>query len=91
MEQLGLQEDLAVGDGDDVGWDISGNVTSLRLDNGQSCQRAAALFIAQFVRHVPADGYADRKHRRDMLRVPADDESAATEHGRQPRAWTRSS
>lgn len=43
MEQLGFQEDLAVGNGDDVGWNISGNVTSLRFNNGQSCQRAAAL------------------------------------------------
>ena len=48
MEQLGFQEDLAVGNGDDVGWNISGNVTSLRFNNGQSCQRAAALCIAQF-------------------------------------------
>ena len=46
MEQLGFQEDLAVGNGDDVGWNISGNVTSLRFNNGQSCQRAAALCIA---------------------------------------------
>ena len=46
VEQIGLQEDLAVGNGDDVGWNISGNVTSLRFNNGQSCQRAAALCIA---------------------------------------------
>ena len=46
MEQLGFQEDLAVGNGDDVGWNISGNVTSLRFNNGQSCQRAAALCMA---------------------------------------------
>ena len=29
VEQLGLQEDLSVSDGDDVGWDVGGHITSL--------------------------------------------------------------
>ena len=44
VEQLGLQEDLAVGDGNDVGRDVGGNVARLGLDDGQGGQRAAAVF-----------------------------------------------
>ena len=40
VEQLGLQEDLTVSDGDNVGGDVGGNVARLRLDDGQSRQRA---------------------------------------------------
>ena len=42
VEELRLQEDLAVRDGDDVGRDVGGHVAGLRLDDGQSRQRAAA-------------------------------------------------
>ena len=38
VEQLGLQEDLAVGDGDDVGGDIGRHVAGLGLDDGQRGQ-----------------------------------------------------
>ncbi len=34
-EQLGLEEDLPVGDRDDVGRDVGGDVAALRLDDGQ--------------------------------------------------------
>ncbi len=47
MEQLGLQENLTVGNGDYVGRDIRRNVASLCLDDGQCGQRAAALGVAQ--------------------------------------------
>src|SRR5438876_305780 len=42
VEQVGLEVDLAVGDGDDVGGDESRNVVGLGLDDGQRRQRAAA-------------------------------------------------
>ena len=42
VEELRLQEDLAVRDRDDVGRDVGGHVAGLRLDDGQSRQRAAA-------------------------------------------------
>ena len=50
VEQLGLQEDLAVGDGDDVRRNVGGNVTRLRLDDGQSRQAAAAQLIGELGR-----------------------------------------
>ena len=50
VEQLGLQEDLAVGDGDDVGGDIGGHVAGLGLDDGQGGHGAAAELL------IPAAG-----------------------------------
>ena len=45
VEQLSLQEDLAVGDGDNVGRDIGRNITCLGLDDGQRGQRTAAFLV----------------------------------------------
>merc|ERR1739844_542655 len=42
VEQLGLQEDLTVSDGDDVGGDVGRHVTSLGLDDGESSEGATA-------------------------------------------------
>ncbi len=56
MEQLRFQEDLAVGDGDDVGGNIGGNVTRLRLDDGQSRQAAAAQLIGELGRAFQQTG-----------------------------------
>ena len=39
VEELGFQEDLAVGDGDDVGGDVGRHVPGLRFDDGQGRQR----------------------------------------------------
>ena len=47
VEQLGLQEDLAVGDGNDVGGNVGGHVAGLRLDDGQSSQTAAPKLRGQ--------------------------------------------
>jgi hypothetical protein len=38
MEELGLKEDLTVRDGDDVSGDVSGDITSLSLNDGESSQ-----------------------------------------------------
>ena len=43
MEQLGLKEDLAVRDGDDVSGDVSGHITSLGLNDGESGQGAGTV------------------------------------------------
>ena len=48
VEQFSLQEDLTVGNGNDVGGDISGHITSLGLDDGKSGQRTSAFFIGHF-------------------------------------------
>ena len=47
VEQVGLEEDLAVGDRDDVGRDVGGHVAGLRLDDRQRGQRAAAVLVVQ--------------------------------------------
>mmetsp|Transcript_24932 Transcript_24932/g.52180 ORF Transcript_24932/g.52180 Transcript_24932/m.52180 type:complete len:380 (+) Transcript_24932:270-1409(+) len=41
VEELGLKEDLAVSDGDHVGWDVGGHVASLGLDDGERGHGAA--------------------------------------------------
>ena len=46
VEEVGFQEDLAVGDRDDVGRNIGRNVVGLRLDDRQGRQTAAAQFVA---------------------------------------------
>ena len=47
MEQLGFQVNLAIGDGNNVGGDIGGDVAGLGFNDGQSRQRAAAVFRRQ--------------------------------------------
>src|SRR5207237_10309850 len=42
IEEIGLQEDLPVGDGDDVGRDVCGNVAVLRLNDWQRVYIVAA-------------------------------------------------
>merc|ERR1719167_98621 len=42
VEELSLQEDLSVSDGDDVGGDVGGHITSLGLDDGQGGERATS-------------------------------------------------
>merc|ERR1712087_943158 len=46
VEQLSLQEDLAVSDGDDVGGDVGRHVSSLGLDDGESSEGATAHGVA---------------------------------------------
>ncbi|RUS30139.1 hypothetical protein BC938DRAFT_479810 [Jimgerdemannia flammicorona] len=41
-EQLGLQEDLTVGDGNNVGGNVRGHITTLGFDDGQGGQGATA-------------------------------------------------
>ena len=47
-EELGLQEDLTIGDGDNVGWDISGHITTLRLNDGQGSEGTSSVVLVQF-------------------------------------------
>jgi hypothetical protein len=46
VEEFGLQEDLAVGDGDNIGWNVSGHITALGLDDGQGSEGATAVLVA---------------------------------------------
>ena len=50
VEEIRLQEDLAVGDRDDVGRDVRRQVARLRLDDRQRRQRPAAQLVVQLRR-----------------------------------------
>ena len=43
VEELSLQEDLAVGDGNDVGGNVSGHITTLGLNDGKRGKRTTTL------------------------------------------------
>ena len=45
MEELGLEEDLTVGNGDDIGGDIGGHITSLGLNDGESSEGASTVVL----------------------------------------------
>ena len=45
VEELGLQEDLTISDGNDVGGNVGGHITTLGLDDGQSSQGATAVLV----------------------------------------------
>jgi hypothetical protein len=45
VEQLSLQEDLAVGDGNDIGGNVSRNVTTLGLNDGQGSEGTATELV----------------------------------------------
>ena len=71
VEQVGLQEDLAVGDRDDVGRDVGRDVVGLGLDDRQAGHRAGAELVGQLraalqqarvqVEHVAGVGLAARR------------------------------
>ena len=46
IEEVGFQINLAVGDGDDVGWNVGGDVAGLRLNDGQGGEGTVAVFFA---------------------------------------------
>jgi hypothetical protein len=46
VEELRLQEDLAVGDGNDVGGNVCRHITTLGLNDGQGSHGATAVLVA---------------------------------------------
>ena len=46
VEEVGIQVNLSVGDGDDVGRNVSGYIAGLCLDDRQGGQRSAAPYLA---------------------------------------------
>jgi len=45
VEELGLQEDLSVSDGNNVGWNVSGDITTLSLNDRQGSQGASSKLV----------------------------------------------
>ena len=88
VEQVGLQEALAVGDRDDVGRDVGRDVVGLGLDDRQAGHRAARRARRTASRSAPAAGSAGRRRRRGRPRGPAGGAAAARSRGRPRPAWT---
>ena len=87
-EQVGLEEDLAVGDRDDVRRDVGRHVAGLRLDDRQRGERAAAELVVQLHRALEQAVSAGRRRRPGRPRGPAGGAAAATSGGRRRRAWS---
>ena len=88
VEEVEVEEDLAVGDRDHVGRDVGRHVAGLRLDDRQRGQRTAARCRRTAWRPAPADGCGGRTRRRGMPRGPAGGAAAATSGGTPRPAWT---
>ena len=71
IEKVGFQEDLPVGNGDDVGRNVGGHVVGLRLDDRQRGQRACLVLVIHLgraleqarmqIEHVAWIGFAARR------------------------------
>ncbi len=46
-EEVGLEEDLAIGNGDDVGRNVSRDVTALSLDDGKGRKRTSTVLVIE--------------------------------------------
>ena len=56
VEQNGLQEDLTIGNGDNIGGDIGGKITSLSLNDGESSQRSSTVGLVHLGRSFQEAG-----------------------------------
>lgn len=45
VEELGLQENLSISDGNDVGWNVSGDITTLGLNDGQGSEGSTTVLV----------------------------------------------
>ena len=86
-EELRLEEDLPVGDRDDVRRDVRRHVAGLRLDDRQRGQRAAAEVVVELDGALEQAASAGRRRRPGTPRGPAGGAAAATSAGRRRRAW----
>ena len=91
IEEVGLEEDLAVGDRDHVGRDIGRDVVGLRLDDRERGQRARAVVLVELGGALEQAGVQIEDVARDRLRGPAGGAAAATSGGRRRPACERSS
>ena len=87
VEQVGLQEDLAVGDRDDVGRDVRRHVVGLGLDDRQTRSSSRRRGRRTASRSARAAGCAGRTRHPGRPRGPAGGAAAATRRGRPRPAW----
>ena len=45
VEELGLQENLSIGNGNDVGWNVSGDITTLGLNNWEGSEGSTTVLV----------------------------------------------
>ena len=88
IEQLGLEEDLAVGDRDHVGRDIGRHVAGLGLDDRQRGQRAGAVILVHLGGALEQPRMQIEHVARDRPRGPAGGAAAATSGDRRRPAST---
>jgi hypothetical protein len=70
VEQLGLQEDLSVSDGNDVGWDISGDITTLGLNDWEGSEGTATVGLVQLGSTLQKTGVEVENARASLVTVP---------------------
>ena len=87
VEQVRLEEDLAVGDRDDVGRDVGRDVVGLRLDDRQRGQRAAAEVVVEANRPLEQPRVQVEDVARVGLATRRRAAGAATSAGTRRRAW----
>ena len=88
VEQIGFQKDLAVGDRDDVGRDVSRDVAGLRLDDRQRGERTVAVLLAD-ARRAFEQPAVEVKHVAGIRFAAGGPlQARATPAGKPRRAWT---
>src|SRR5690606_31035260 len=104
VEEFGFQEDLAVGDGNDVGGNVGRHVTALCLDDGKSSERATAVRVVHLGSTLQETGVEvenasgtlalmrcviiPQLTRQGKPHDQEDDEARGTFDGKQRPAWT---
>ena len=77
MEELGLEEDLAIRDRDDIGGDVSGHITSLGLDDGKGGQGTSTVGLV----HLGCALKKTRMQVEDITRVSLTTRGSSEEKG----------
>ena len=73
VEQFGLQVDLTIGNRDDVGRNVRGDVAILRLDDRQSREGATAVLLGELAGALEQTRVQVEDVAGGRLRVPGDD------------------
>jgi hypothetical protein len=72
-EQLGLKEDLSVSDGNDIGWDVSGHISGLGLNDWESSEGSTSKVVV----HLGSSLKKTRVKVEDVTRVSLTSRRAA--------------
>ena len=87
IEEVGLQEALAVGDRDDIGRDVGRNVVGLRFDHREAGQGAAAELIGELGAPLEKAAVQVEDVARICLAARRTPQKQARSRDRRPPAW----